>query len=205
MPSYNAPVNVAISVADPLGANIFYTIAVAPTVPPDPTTASTPYTSPILVEESSNIKALGTYAGYAQSAIASIQISIGFNMFLGYSPLTTLTDAQVIAMSNAPLTNTQATSDCFGTYQIGASWTAADYLYFWWPETYSDPRASDGFYNPAGGAFGAIAMAGAAQGYTSTGATGYGYLPLTVNGVLGRLYRSFYQIGGGGAMTVIVR
>lgn len=205
MPSYNAPVNVTIEVASPPGASIYYTVALDPAIPADPTAASTPYTSPILVEESSNIKAKGFFAGYAASVVASLNIMIGTELYFGYSTLETLTDAQLLAISNAPLTNSQASSDCFGTYLIGASWTAADYLYFWWPETYSDPRASDGFYDPAGGAFGAIAMAGAAQGYTSTGATGYGYLPLTVNGVLGRLYRSFYQIGGGGAKTVIVR
>lgn len=200
MPSYSAPVNVEIAVASPVGASIYYTVDDS-----TPSAASTPYTSPILVSETTTIKAIGTYAGYAASAIASVDIIIGSSIFFGYSPLTTLTDAQVLAISNAPLTNTQAGGDCFGTYLVGANSTVSDYIYFWWPETYSDPRASDGFYDPAGGAFGAIAMAGSAQGYTSTGATGYGYLPLTVNGVVGRLYRSFYQIGGGGQKTVIVR
>jgi hypothetical protein len=198
MPSYSGPVNVAINVAAPPGSSIFYTDN-----GDTPNSSATPYVGPILVSETKTIKAIGTFTGYVNSAVASVDIIIGLTVFFGYSPLTSLNEAQLIAITNSPLTNTAVQADSLGNYNFGSASTASDYFYFWWPDTFTDPSVGNGFFDQIGGF--AVAMATTTEGFTNGPVNGYYYKALTVNGVSGKLFRTYYAIGGGGQTTILVQ
>jgi len=198
MPTYSYPVNVAVTVPAPPGADIYYT-----TNGIDPTEASTPYTAPILVTTSTQIKAKGYYTGYVPSIVATLDITIGTNNYFGYSALTTLNEAQIIAISNAPLSNTFVGSDSLGTYTFGASSTVSDYFYFWWPDTYTVPQAVNGFELVTSGF--PVPMAGVAEGFTDGPTNGWYYKDIVVNGIAGKLYRTYYPVGSGSAQQILVQ
>lgn len=198
MPTYPYPVNVAVAVPTPPGSDIYYTTDGVT----DPTEASTPYTAPVLVTESTEIRARGYYPGYVPSLVATINITIGQSNFFGYSALTALNEAQIIAISNAPLENTFVGDDSLGTYTFGAGAGVSDYFYFWWPDSFTVPQATIGFKLVASGF--PIPMAGVAEGFTNGPTNGWYYLNVAVNGVAGKLFRTFYQVGSGSAQQILV-
>ena len=106
-----------------------------------------------------------------------------------------LTPEQIVA-----LPGTINDTDEYGTRTFPAA-TVYDYAFFWWPDSF--PMLAT---NPNGfklGAFG-VAMATNTEGFTSGPESGYYWLPRTIGGVSGRLYRSFYQIGGPGSQDIVV-
>jgi hypothetical protein len=198
MPSYTGPVNVAINVTAPVGASIFYTDN-----GDTPTSASTEYTTPLLIEETTTLKAIGTFAGYTNSVVATVQIDIGATLYFGYSPLAILTEAQILALSNSPLDSSTTSVTSLRTYTFGAGSTTSDYYYFWWPNTLENPTAANGFFDPIGGS--AVAMATNTEGFTDGPINGYYYKAVTVNGILGRLFRTFYPVGNGAQTNILVQ
>lgn len=198
MPSFTGPVNVAINIAAPPGATAFYTDDGS-----EPSSGSTPYTGPFVVSTSKTIKTIGTFPGYVKSVVASVDIMIGTPVIFGYSPLITLTENQLKAISNAPLSNTSLVANSLGNYIFGSGSTASDYFYFWWPDGFTDPSVGNGFFDQIGGF--AIAMATNVEGFSDGPVNGYWYKALTVNGVLGKLFRTYYAIGGGGQTAILVQ
>lgn len=198
MPTFSYPVNATIVVVAPVGADIHYTLDTSTPDATDPI-----YTAPILITATTTIKAIGIYPGYVNSLIATNLVIIGTGNFYGYSSLTTLTGVQVIAITNAPLPNTFVSADSLGTYTFGASSTVSDYFYFWWPDSFTVPRATDGFELVASGF--PVPMAGVAQGFTNGPSNGWYYKNLTVDGTPGKLYRTYYQVGSGAAQQILVQ
>ena len=92
-------------------------------------------------------------------------------------------------------------TDCFGTYRIGSGATEDDFFVFCWPDTFSHPRASDGFNKPSS-SLGNIAMAGPDQGYTDGPVNGFYHKKVTINGVLYREYASYYGLGNSSTPTI---
>lgn len=198
MPTFPYPVNVTITVDAPVGSDIDYT-----TDGSDPTPGSNPYSTPIPINETTTIKAIGSYSGYVNSLIASTPVVIGTSMYFGYSALTSLNEAQVIAISNSPLANSLVAADSLGTYTFGAGSTVADYFYFWFPDTYTVPAAVNGFELVSSGF--PVPMAGVAEGYTDGPTNGWYYLNLTVNGIPGKLFRTYYPVGSGSSQQILVQ
>lgn len=166
----------------------------------NPDQSSFLYNGPFLVTSDLELKVRAFLSPKDDSLIASATFDIGQSAFVyfGYSPLDTLTENQLKAISNAPeLSNNVEKSDFFGTYRIGSSSTVNDYFYFWSPATFSVPRVTDGFRDPLGLGDGAMSMAGPPQGFIAGPTNGWYYTNLTVDGIAGRLYRTYYQIGGG--------
>jgi len=198
MPTFSYPVNATITVVAPAGAALHYTVDGST---PDATKPL--YTAPILITETTTINAIGIYPGYVNSIIASDEVIIGTGNFFGYSALTTLTGVQIIAISNAPLSNTFISGDSLGTYTFGASSTVADYFYFWWPDTFTVPRATDGFELVVSGF--PVPMAGVAEGFTDGPTNGWYYKDVTVDGTAGKLFRTFYPVGSGTSLQILVQ
>lgn len=190
--SFSDPTIITITCATP-NAEIRFTLD-----GPLPDESSTLYTGPFLVDQSRTIQARAFLAPKDPSLNASANIVIVSTsaVYFGYSPLRILNEAQIKALSNAPeASNIVTKSDIFGTYRIGAGATESDYFVWWVPDTFSHPRATDGFNIPASGVFGNIPMAEVSQGYTEGPVNGYYHLNVTVDGVPGRLYASFNQLG----------
>lgn len=201
MPTYTGPQNVAINVANPGVASIRYEMG---SNPPDPTPSSPLYDgTPFVVDSSTIIKARNFCTDGTPSVIAQIEIIIGLMVYHGYSPLAMLNEAQLLAMVNTPLNASESRSDSLGSYDFGSGAGVNDYFYFWWPATYTDPRANTGFVDPSTGF--PVAMATNTEGFTDGPINGYFYKNLTVNGVAGKLYRSYFQIGSSTQTTLLVQ
>lgn len=204
MPTYATTQQVSIVVLAPAGSTIYYTLDGS-----EPTTSSTVYNpaTPLIIASTTTIKAKGYHPvgpAYLPSAVAEVEIIIVSNrVYYGYSPLTVLNEAQLLAISNAPGTNEVITSDCFGTYTFGSGSGVTSYFYFWWPATFSDPAATSGFELVSSGF--PVPMAEASQGYTNISANGWGRIPLTVNGVSGYLFRTYHAIGDGTNKDILVQ
>lgn len=109
----------------------------------------------------------------------------GFTVYWGASDLTTLTGAQIAALSDSA-TMTDVADD----YAFEASAAPGKYLYLAWPDSLGDQVvATTGF---ASSGF-PMAMAGAAEGYDQT-ENGWAYKEVSVSGTTYRLYRSYYTI-----------
>jgi hypothetical protein len=113
-------------------------------------------------------------------------------VYWGVSTLTVLNEAQILALaSSAPQT------DFYGTY--GFVGDATTYFFWWCPDTFTAPSTITGFKL---GSY-PVVMATSSEGYTGS-INGWSYLAVTVNGITGRLWRSFYKIGNGTTQSVIV-
>ena len=201
MPIYTEPQQVSFTVVDPPDAAIYYTTDGSP-----PTAASTLFNPavPIYVAVTTFFRVIGIKAPYLDSEILDYTVEIELDkVYFGYSPLTDLTEAQILAMSNAPGVNNVTASDAFGTFTFESGATASDYFYFWWPDTFSDPSSGVGFILLPGGL--SCAMAEASQGFTDISANGWGRKPKTVNGISGWLFRSFYPLGNGTNQDITVQ
>lgn len=177
------------------GASIYYT-----TNGSTPTASSTLYTGSFNVSSTTTVKAIAIKSGLSNSNVVSETYTLSVataTIYWGYSPLTTLTGAQVLTLQGS-----SSESDPFRQYVFDASSTVNDYFYWWWPDTFANPGTTDGFEDAA--TLGPIAMAGVAEGFTGGPVNGWYYTSVTVNSVPGKLWRSSFQLGGGGSFTTNV-
>jgi hypothetical protein len=177
------------------GATIYYT-----TDGSTPTSASTVYSGAFNVTATTTVKAIALLSGSAPSNVVSETYTLSVataTIYWGYSSSLTLNAVGVLALQGSA-----SESDPYRQYVFDASSTVNDYFYWWWPATFSSPGATDGFEDDLTSS--PIAMATNTEGFTDGPVNGWYYLNLTVNGVPGRLWRSFNQLGGGGAFTVSV-
>jgi len=186
----------AVTITDAtVGALIYYT-----TNGSTPTSASTLYTVGFNVSATTTVKAIGLLSGCLPSNVVSETYTLAVataTVYWGYSSATTLDEAGVLALQGS-----SSEADPFRQYVFDASSTVNDYFYYWWPSTFADPGLTDGFEDDATAS--PLVMAGVAEGFTGGPVNGWYYTSLTVNGVPGRLWRSFFQLGGGGAFTTNV-
>jgi len=192
--SFSGSVSVTITVATS-GATIYYT-----TDGSTPTSSSTVYSGALTISATTTVKAIALKSGSAPSSVASATYTLAVasaTVYWGYSPSTTLTGANVLLLQGSA-----TESDPYRAYVFDASSTVNDYFYWWWPDTFPAPGTTDGFEDAT--TLSPIAMATAGEGYTSGTSNGWSYLSVTVNSVPGKLWRSFNQLGGGGAFTANV-
>ena len=118
--SYTAPQTVAIS--GPVGAAIYYTTDGKP-----PTTASSPYNSPITVSSSEYVQAVAVESGYTDSPVAGANYSIGSsgmppidfpNGFANAAGLFSTVGTATINNSDIQLTDSDPTQ----VSEVGAAW-----------------------------------------------------------------------------------
>jgi hypothetical protein len=107
--------------------------------------------------------------------------------FYGTSPLTSLAEADIEALSNQGLAGSTPGSFLFGT---------GDYKYFAWPVTFG---VANFFRDSATNL--AVAMAGPGEGYTNTSGNGYYFQIVSVTNSFGatvnyRVYRTRNVLGG---------
>lgn len=192
--SFSGTLAVTITVSTS-GATIYYT-----TDGSTPTSSSTVYSGSFNVTATTTVKAIALKSGSLPSNVVSETYTLSVataTIYWGYSTATTLNAVGVLALQGSA-----SESDPYRQYVFDASSTAFDYFYWWWPATFSNPGATDGFEDDS--TTSPISMATNAEGFTDGPVNGWYYLNLTVNGVPGRLWRSFNQLGGGGAFTANV-
>ncbi len=178
-----------------VGATIYYT-----TNGSTPTSGSTPYVGSFNVTATTTVKAIAILGGLSNSAIASETYTLNpsvMDVYWGYSPNLTLNEAEILALQD-----TASESDPYRNYIFDASSTVNDYFYWWWPSSFGNPGTTDGFEDAA--TVSPMAMATNTEGFTDGPVNGWYYLNVTVDGVAGRLWRSYFQLGGGGAFTATV-
>lgn len=193
--SFSGTLEITIT-CDTVGADIYYT-----TDGSTPTDADTLYAAPFNIGATTTVKAIGILSGYTDSAVSTNTYTLvagTFEVYWGYSSSTTLNEAGVLALQDSNLE-----ADFFRQYVFDASSTVNDYFYWWSPNVFAVPTAVTGFEDAA--TTSPIAMATNAEGFTDGPTNGWYYLDLTVDGVPGKLFRSFYQLGGGGAFTTTVQ
>jgi hypothetical protein len=189
--AYDSPQSVTMSSPTPGGVPHFTTDG-SPATPSSPTSPN-----PVLVTPPGTLKAMTVADGYSDSppvsASYTVPVSTGFPTYFGVSSLQTLTPTQIKA-----LTLRQATSP-FGSYPMQGS--NIDYFFFWWPDTFASPAASNGF-SLAGHP---MVMAAGLGPFTGGPLNGWYYAPATVDGLAGYLWRSYYALGNGNPQTAIVQ
>lgn len=183
-------ISISCSVAP---AKIYYTLDGS-----TPTVLSAVYTGPFSITETTIVKAIALLQNYSPSNVVKkvyTSITPTNRMYWGWSPETMLTGPQVNALQNS-----QVRSDPYTVFPFQANSTANDYFYFWWPDYFGAPRSTDGFRDTSNVA--PIVMAGLVQGFTSGSQNGWYYKSVNVNGIPGKLWRSYYQLGGGGLFEI---
>ena len=156
-----------------------------------PTASSPIYSGPFTVSSTTKVKAIGLLQYFSPSNVVSKTYTKGIaagTVYWGASANEMLTGPQVVDLSSSYET------DPYRIYNFLSS-TINDYFFFWWPDFFGPPKAGDGFRDTSNLA--PIVMAENGQGFDSGIENGWYYKSLTVNGVAGKLWRSFYQIGGG--------
>lgn len=189
--SFTTTLSVSISSTD-ITATIYYTEDGT-----TPNTGSLVYTAPVVLSATTTLKAIGVVSGYVTSAVRSqtyTKTAATVPIYWGWSTATLLNEAQILSLS------TIGDSNPYGARTFPAA-TVSDYAFFWWPDSFAALTI-----NPGGfilGAFG-VSMATTTEGYTSGPESGYYWIPVTVSGTAGRLYRSYYPIGSPSGSQVIV-
>jgi hypothetical protein len=189
--SFASTVNVTITTATS-GADIYYTNDGS-----TPTSGSTLYSGAIVTSATTTYKAIGIKSGMSDSSVTSktyTKSAAAQPVYWGPSSSTVLDEAGILALAN-----TANETDFFRTYAFGG--TVSDYFYWWSPATFAVPRITDGFYLAPF----PVSMATNGEGFTDGPTNGWYYLNVTVNGVAGRLYRSFFQIGSGSTQNIVVQ
>lgn len=164
-----------------------------------PTASSAIYTGPFIIYGTATVKAIALLQLFSPSNVVSEtftnQLPSG-TLYWGARPETMLTGPEVGTLLSSFET------DPYRVYNFPASSTVNDYFYFWWPSVFGAPRSADGFRDNV--TLSPIVMAEAPQGFNSGTQNGWYYKNLTVNGTPGKLWRSFYQLGGGGSFPIEV-
>jgi hypothetical protein len=176
-------------------AKIYYTLDGS-----TPTVLSALYTGPFVITETTTVKAIALLQNYAPSnVVKKVYTSIvpTNRAYWGWSPETMLTGPGVNALQNS-----EVKSDTYGVYPFQANSTVNDYFYFWFPDYFGPPRSTDGFRDTV--TVQPIVMAGLIQGFTTGQVNGWLYKSVNVNGIPGKLFRSYYQLGGGGLFDIEV-
>lgn len=165
-----------------------------------PPTASSPiYTGPITLTETSTVKAIALLQYFSPSNIVKqtyTKLVPAGTVYWGPASATILTGPEILLLNSAYET------DPYRTYNFQATSTVNDYFYFWWPIFFGPPKSGDGFRDAV--TLGPMVMATATEGFDTNVENGWWYKEVVVNGVQGKLFRSYYQIGGGGVFPVEV-
>lgn len=192
--SFYGSVTVSITCATQ-NAVIYYT-----TDGSTPTASSAVYTVPFSVTTTTTVKAIALLTAFAPSNVVKTvytEVIPSNTVYWGWSPNQILTGPQVNALQNSA-----DETDPYRIYPFQAASTVNDYFYFWWPDYFAQPRAVDGFRDV--GNIAPIVMAEAPEGMNSGSENGWWYKSVAVNSVPGKLWRSFYQLGGGGLFEIEV-
>lgn len=198
--TFTAPILVSVTCATQ-GAVIRYTLDGS-----EPNEGSAQVLGPITIDSTKVLKAraFGAPKDPSLTATGTYTLETAGRVYFGYSPLTSLTESQLKAISNAPEpANYVDASDIFGDYGYGAGAGVSDYLYIWCPDTFSTPQPDIGFFDPSG--FGPMSFAETSQGYTQGPINGWNHKALTVDGIPGKLRRTFYPVGSGARFVMRVQ
>lgn len=193
--SFSGSLEISITCST-VGSTIYYT-----TDGSTPTPSSTEYSVPFNIGATTTVKAIAVAVGLSNSAVATETYTLvagTFEVYWGYSSSTTLDEAGVLALQDSNLE-----ADPYRQYVFDASSTVNDYFYYWFPDVFPVPTAVNGFLDNATAT--PLVMATDSEGFVDGPTNGWYYLDLTVDGVPGKLYRSFFQLGGGGAFTSVVQ
>jgi hypothetical protein len=175
-----------------VGADMYYTLDGT-----TPSILSFPYTVPFNLAATTQVKAIGIKSGLTDSNVASktyTKTSAAEAVYWGPTPLRVLTEADVLALANTSLE-----LDFFRTYPFGG--TVADYFAWWSPDVFAVPRLTDGFYLAPF----PVSMATPSEGYVDGPTNGWYYYNLTVNGVPGKVFATFFQLGSGSTQNIVVQ
>lgn len=153
---------------------------------------------PIVLTATDTLRAKAFKTGYLPSNVIAKTYtqSALLPVYWGYSSTRILDESGFLAL------NTSAEPDAFRDYNFDASSTVNDYFHWWFPGTFAQPTATNGFLDLSNSS--PLVMATAGEGFTST-VNGWSYLPLTLGGVAGNYYSSFFQLGGGGSFDTRVQ
>jgi hypothetical protein len=186
MPNFTVPQLLTIAEATPGAATYWTNNGV------DPTESDTPYTAPILITDTVTIKAKAFLATLDPSEVATITFTKANTIYWGYTTSRILNEAGVLALQNS-----SSEADPFRDYAFPATptTTAGDYFTWWIPDSMDVPTALNGFWDV--GSSVALTMAQVAEGYVNGPTNGWYYLNLVVGGIPGKLYSTFFPLGGG--------
>jgi hypothetical protein len=185
--TYLNTANVTLSCATP-NATIVYTL--------DGTTPSatngTTYSGSIAITSTKTVKAYATSYYRPDSSVtqSSYTITAGTKVYYGRSTNTSLTGAQVEALSSAT-----KVSGINGNYSFASG---SGYYYFAWLQSFDSPAQTTGFVingTP-------VTMADSSVSYNGTADNGWTYQTATSGGNTYKVFRSAYQLGG--ANTVVL-
>lgn len=164
-----------------------------------PTASSTVYTGPFTISDTAKVKAIALLQYFAPSNVVSqtyTKVVPAGTVYWGPASNPMLTGPEVLLLQSAYET------DPYRTYNFPATSTVNDYFYFWWPTFFGPPKSGDGFRDLSN--LMPIVMATSTEGFNTNIENGWWYKEVIVNGVQGKLFRSFYQLGGGGAFPIEV-
>lgn len=164
-----------------------------------PTASSTVYTGPFIISDTAKVKAIALLQYFSPSNVVSqtyTKVVPAGTVYWGPASNPMLTGPEVLLLQSAYET------DPYRTYSFPATSTVNDYFYFWWPTFFGPPKSGDGFRDLSN--LMPIVMATSAEGFNTNIENGWWYKEVIVNGIQGKLFRSFYQLGGGGAFPIEV-
>lgn len=111
---------------------------------------------------------------------------------VGYSKLGQLNGPDVSVLPNDPLPNFSTAGTITGIYETGVLATFDAYFYLWFADTLNLPVPVSGFKLTSSGF--PVSMADSSFGYNSV-VNGWPYQPKTVDGLPGKLFRSWNALG----------
>ena len=185
--TYLTAVTVSISCATPNSTITYTTDGSTPSA-----TNGTVYTNSFTQSSTATVKAYATSYYRPDSAVGqrSYTITSGTKVYYGRSSNTSLTGAQVEALTSAT-----KVSGINGSYSIASG---SGYYFFAWLQGFDDPVATTGFV--INGV--PVTMADSSVSYNGTLNNGWTYQTVTQGGNTYTVYRSAYQLGGANTVTL---